>query len=98
MRTFVDHTPRIAVVGYGRWGRQCHTYLINLTEGLELRCVVSSGGEKRKKAEHDRHCMTYETFDQAINDPLVDAVVPVRLRRAASSLRNSTAVDPLLLP
>ena len=75
MRTFVDHTPRIAVVGYGRWGRQCHTYLINLTEGLELRCVVSSDAEKRKQAEHDRHCMTYETFDQAINDPLVDAVV-----------------------
>ena len=46
MRTFVDHTPRIAVVGYGRWGRQCHTYLINLTDGLELRCVVSSDAHR----------------------------------------------------
>ncbi len=73
--TTLDHDPRIAVVGYGRWGRQCHTYLINLTEGLELRCVVSSDAEKRQQASRDRNCLAYSSFEEALSDPLVDAVV-----------------------
>ena len=71
----LSHPPRVVVVGYGRWGRQCHTYLISRTPGLVLHGVVSASAEKRSQAEQDRHCRTYAAFEEALADPQVDVMV-----------------------
>lgn len=69
------HAPRLVVVGYGRWGRECHSYLISTTPGLELYGVASRDPEKRVRAEADRQCRTFASFDDVLSDPAVDAVV-----------------------
>jgi len=71
----VSRDPRVVVVGYGRWGRQCHCYLVRLTPGLVLHGVVSSDREKRKQIEEHEQCKAYERFDDAIADPDVDIVI-----------------------
>lgn len=75
MYDVLSHSPRVVVVGYGRWGRQCHTYLINRTSGLTLHGVVSSSAEKRQQAEQDWNCRTYAAFEEALADPQVDVIV-----------------------
>ena len=71
----VTHTPRIVVIGYGRWGRCCHCPLIASTPGLELHGVVSGDAEKRRRAAAAHGCATYEKPDEALRDEAVDAVV-----------------------
>lgn len=71
----LDREPRVVLAGYGRWGRQCHSYLIDTTPGLTLAGIVSSSPDKRKQAEAERHCRTYRAFDEVLDDRNVDAVV-----------------------
>jgi scyllo-inositol 2-dehydrogenase (NADP+) len=75
MHNEAGRAPRLVVVGYGRWGRECHSYLISTTPGLELYGVLSRDPEKRARAEADRHCRTFASFDEVLEDPAVDAVV-----------------------
>lgn len=75
MKRYLDHTPRFAVVGFGRWGRCCHSYLISKTEGLELAGVVSSSTEKQAQAKELYQCKTWNTFQEVLQDDSVDAVV-----------------------
>lgn len=71
----VPHAPRVAVIGYGRWGRQCHSYLISLAPGLQLHGVASGDAVKREQIQADWNCRAYENFEEAIADPEVDAIV-----------------------
>jgi scyllo-inositol 2-dehydrogenase (NADP+) len=65
----------MAVIGYGRWGRQCHSYLIKLAPGLNLYGVASSSEEKQQQIRADHGCKIYSSFDEAIADHDVDVVV-----------------------
>lgn len=71
----VPHPPRMAVIGYGRWGRQCHSYLISLVPGLQLQGVASGDAAKREQIQTDWNCRAYKSFEEAIADPEVDVVV-----------------------
>ncbi len=71
----LSHEPRIVVIGYGGWGRQCHCYLVRTTPGLVLHGVVSSDPEKRKQIEADQGCQAYATIEDALNDPETDLVI-----------------------
>ncbi len=67
--------PKAAVIGYGYAGRSFHSYLISITEGLELRGVSSRNAETRERIHRERGCRAYEGFDEVIDDPEVDLVV-----------------------
>lgn len=71
----IGHIPRVAVIGYGRWGRQCHAYMLRQTEGLELAGIMSGQEEKRRQAEVDLGCRTWATPEEVFADASVDAVV-----------------------
>jgi scyllo-inositol 2-dehydrogenase (NADP+) len=71
----VDHTPRLVVVGYGRWGRYCHCYLVRNTPGLILHGVVSADAEKRDAIVAEQQCRAYSRLDEALQDEAVDLVV-----------------------
>lgn len=73
--TRLDHAPRLVVVGYGRWGRCCHCYLIRGTPGLVLHGVVSADAAKREAIVADQGCRAYATLEDALGDEAVDAVV-----------------------
>ena len=66
---------RIAIVGWGRWGRVCHGLLASATPGCALHAVVSGDAEKRQKVEAEHRCRTYATPAEAFADDLVDLVV-----------------------
>ncbi len=62
-----DHPPvRVAIVGWGRWGRLCHGLLASTTPGMTLRGVVSRSPDKRADAERQHGCPTYATLDDAL--------------------------------
>ncbi len=72
----INHSrPRVAVIGYGFWGRAAHCALIQLAPNLELHGVASSDAAKRAQIETDLGCRTYASFDEAIADQAVDVVV-----------------------
>lgn len=71
----MEHAPRVVVVGYGRWGRYCHCYLVRSTPGLTLHGVVSADAGKREAIAAEQHCRTYATLDEALQDEAVDLVV-----------------------
>ena len=66
---------RIAVIGWGRWGRVCHGLLASTTPGCALHAVVSGDAEKRAKVETEHGCRTYATPAKAFADDAVDLVV-----------------------
>lgn len=66
---------RIAIVGYGRWGRYCHAALINLTPALELAGIASSDAAKRAQIEGEMGVRAYASLDEVLADSTVDAVV-----------------------
>ena len=73
--TGLNHVPRLVVVGYGRWGRCCHCYLIRGTPGLALHGVVSADPAKRDAVTADLGCRTYASLAEALQDAAVDLVV-----------------------
>jgi scyllo-inositol 2-dehydrogenase (NADP+) len=73
--TPLDHAPRLVVVGYGRWGRCCHCYLIRGTPGLVLHGVVSADPGKREAIRATEGCRAYASLDEALCDAAVDGVV-----------------------
>lgn len=68
---------RAVVLGYGRAGKGFHAYLISQTPGMIVHGVVSSRPEARAAAEADHACQTYETLEQALEDPLAELIVIV---------------------
>ncbi|NLF16337.1 MAG: Gfo/Idh/MocA family oxidoreductase [Lentisphaerae bacterium] len=73
--TRIDHAPRVAVVGYGRWGRYCHCALLRSTPGLCLHGVVSGDPGKRQAIVAEQGCRAYTSLDEALRDDAVDVVV-----------------------
>jgi len=67
--------PRIAVIGYGWWGRDCHCRLITLAEGLELYGVATNDPAKLDVIRSQQDCRAFPSYDAAFDDPNVDAVV-----------------------
>ena len=67
--------PRVAVIGYGFWGRAAHAPLIQLAPGLQLGGVASSDAEKRAQIQADLGCHAYASFDEVIADDAIDIVV-----------------------
>lgn len=66
---------RIAILGYGRWGRYCHAALIRLVPELELAGIASSDAAKRARIESELGVRAYADLDEILADDLVDAVV-----------------------
>jgi len=71
----MDDLIRTVVVGYGFAGRDFHCYLIGLAPGLELYGVVARSADKRERVRSEQRCRTFETLDEALDDPAVDLVV-----------------------
>jgi scyllo-inositol 2-dehydrogenase (NADP+) len=67
--------PRIAVIGYGWWGRDCHCRLIGLADGLELCGVATNDPAKLDAIRSQQDCRAFAGYDAAFGDPDVDAVV-----------------------
>lgn len=65
---------RIVVVGFGRWGRYCHSHLIQLTPALELAGVVSGDAAKRAIIQDEFQVHAYHSLDEVLQDSSVDAV------------------------
>lgn len=65
----------VGVVGYGHSGRDFHSYLITLTEGLDLHAVSTRDAERRRAAERERGVKTYSIIDALLEDDKVDLVV-----------------------
>lgn len=71
----LDRDARVAIIGYGRWGRQCHAHLIERAPGLELYAIASGSAEKRAQIEASHGCRAYESLEQVLADDAVDVVV-----------------------
>ena len=67
--------PRIAVIGYGWWGRDCHCRLISLAGGLELYGVATTDPAKLGAIRSQQNCQAFPSYEAAFRDPDVDAVV-----------------------
>ena len=66
----------VVVVGYGGWGRQCHSYLISRAPGLNLFGVVARNPDTQARAKSDYpNIRIYDDLDAALSDPNVDVVV-----------------------
>lgn len=70
----LDHSPRVVVVGYGRWGKFCHAGLIRSTPGLVLHGIVSASQEKQASIRDELGCRVYTDLESALADPDVDMV------------------------
>ena len=66
---------RMAVIGYGFAGRSFHSYLIGLVPDLELRGIASRDPATRQRIEKERKCKAYESLEEVLSDPEIDAVV-----------------------
>jgi scyllo-inositol 2-dehydrogenase (NADP+) len=77
MFPLLTRDARVAVIGYGRWGRQCHAHLIERAPGLELYGIASSDPQKRAQIEQAHGCRAFESFEQVLADDQVDVVVLV---------------------
>ena len=64
-----------AVVGYGYAGRNFHSYLIGLAEGLNLYAVSTRDPGRRAAAEREYSVKTYPNIDELLKDDNVDLVV-----------------------
>ena len=61
------HPPvRVAIVGWGRWGKLCHGLLASTTPGMTLSGVVSRSPESRAEAAQLHGCAAYATLDEAL--------------------------------
>lgn len=65
----------VGIVGYGYAGRNFHSYLVGLADGLHLEAVASSREEKRRQAVAERNCRVVETIDDLLADPRIDLIV-----------------------
>ncbi len=66
---------RIAIIGFGRWGRFCHAALIRSAPGLELAGIASSNPEKQGQIESELGVTAYKSLEEVLLDETVDAVV-----------------------
>lgn len=66
---------RLAVIGFGRWGRFCHAALIRSAPGLELAGIASSDAGKRAQIETELGVHAFQSFEEVLLDDSVDGVV-----------------------
>ena len=66
---------KVGIVGYGYAGRNFHSYLVRLADGLHLEAIASSSPEKRAQIARERGCRTVESAEQLFADPAIDLVV-----------------------
>ncbi|MBT3290330.1 MAG: Gfo/Idh/MocA family oxidoreductase [Victivallales bacterium] len=71
----VDHEPRIVILGCGRWGRTCHSQLIEKTPGLRLHGIAGRDPAKVAAASTEVGRKGYVGFASVLADPEVDGVV-----------------------
>ena len=67
--------PRAVVIGYGNAGRYFHSYLVNLTPGLDLYGIASRNPNSRSQIVEELGCKVYDNYDSVFDDPEVDLVV-----------------------
>lgn len=67
--------PRVVVIGYGWWGRDCHCRLVRLADELELYGVATHDAAKQDAIRAQQRCRAYPSYDAAFEDPDVDLVV-----------------------
>ena len=75
---------RLAQVGYGYWGPNLARNFAQLP-GAELTYLVDASAEARSTAQRLYGCQAVATLEEALADPLVDAVVlatPARTHHA----------------
>lgn len=65
----------VGIVGYGYAGRNFHSYLVGLAEGLHLEAIASSRPEKRQQIGVERGCRAVESIDDLLADPGIDLIV-----------------------
>jgi scyllo-inositol 2-dehydrogenase (NADP+) len=69
-------TPtKIALIGYGWWGRSCHIPLIQQAPGLQLIGVASTDETKRQQIRTDLGVRAYGNIEELLADEEVEAVV-----------------------
>ncbi|RYG55788.1 hypothetical protein EON80_30180, partial [bacterium] len=68
-------TTKVALVGYGWWGRLCHIPLILQAPGLELIGVSSTDEGKRAQIVSELGVKAYGSLDEVLADDEVEAVV-----------------------
>ena len=66
---------RIALVGYGFWGRTCHAPLIRLAPDLELAAIVSGDAGKRAHIQGELGARACADLDEVLADDAIDAIV-----------------------
>ena len=70
------NSVNVVVVGYGGWGRQCHSYLISRAPGLNLFGVAARNPDTQARAKNDYpDARIYDDLDAALSDTNVDVVV-----------------------
>ncbi len=67
--------PNVVVVGYGFAGRCFHTYLVGLTDSLNLYGVVTSRQEARDDIQTRLGVKVFAHFEEVLEDPQVDLLV-----------------------
>lgn len=65
----------VGIVGYGYAGRNFHSYLVGLADGLHLEAIASSRPDKRGQIVAERGCRAVESIDDLLGDPRIDLVV-----------------------
>jgi len=65
----------VGIVGYGYAGRNFHSYLVGLADGLHLEAIASSRPEKRAQIVAERGCRAVASIDDLLGDPRIDLVV-----------------------
>ena len=77
---------RVGVVGYGYAGRNFHSYLVPLAEGLQLEAIASSDPGKRARIPAERGCRAVASFEDLIADP-ASAILEID-RKVADFIRS----------
>ena len=66
---------KVGIVGYGYAGRNFHSYLVRLADGLHLEAIASSNPERRAQIVRDRGCRAVESAEQLFSDPTIDLII-----------------------
>ncbi len=66
---------KVGIVGYGYAGRNFHSYLVKLAQGLQLYAIATRDPERRARASAEQGVKTFATLDEMLEDPEVQLVI-----------------------